>query len=483
MKPTFPLDPRPFLPAVVLSFALGLALAPAAAAEDEDPWPEAADEDRPDPLLAHDPSREASVHVAAILRASRKKGAPPAEALAARITERGIKVLGPLLERLDQRTVPKTGLEPDERDQILSDPQREIVLLALARLDRRPVLAALEARGVPPGPERTLVDVAVLGAVGDARELERIVALCAASPEGDPRERSAEEAGRAIERILLRSSGAFEALPRLYELACRELRPEMLKALGGARDPRFLPLLARTIELHPELEPLAVAQIVPIGRSIDRDVNLALADLLRPRIEGGLAPVSPAAILALGELGDEASVPRLIEILEEGRRDLASNAHWALRRISGQRFAERADLWKTWYEAETRWFERELGRTLADLRSSDPGRVTSAMRALAARTLRRDDVAYDLEHLLRRREAPLRALAARSLGDLGSAAAVDALIAARRDEDQKVSAAATQALEALRARGLPRDAPRWDEGENAPDATDGPTYGIALRRR
>ena len=474
------LRPRPFLTAAALALAV---LAPAAAARQQEP--SAAEEEAEsvyDPLLAHDPSREVSLHVAAILRASRKKGAPPAEQLAARITERGIKALGPLLARLDERTVPKTGLEAEERDQILSVPQREIVLLALARLDRRPVIAALDARATPAGPERTLVDIAVLGAVGDARDLERIAKLaCAAGDGGEPRERAAEEAGRAIERVLARSAGASEALPRLYETACAELRPEMLKAIGAARDPRMLPLLARTIELHPELDALAVAQIVPIGRSFDRDANLALADLLRPRIEAGLTPVPPAAILALGELGDEASLPRLIEILEEGKRELASNAHWALRRITGKKFVDRPDLWKTWYAAETRWFERELGKTLGDLRSNDAAKVAAAVRALSARSLRREEVAHDLGSLLQRREGALRAMAAQALGELGASAGVEPLIAARRDVDPRVAAAAAQALGSLRAKGLPRDAPRWDDGEDG--GGDGERVGLAVRRR
>ena len=64
------------------------------------------------------------------------------------------------------------------------------------------------------------------------------------------------------------------------------------------------------------------------------------------------------ACLALGKLKARSAAPDLIDLLEDRHEGLKSNAHWALRQISGLSLPADPELWTTWWE-RTRADEEE----------------------------------------------------------------------------------------------------------------------------
>jgi hypothetical protein len=441
---------------------LGL-LAALPAARAQDPVEEEAGEAPPIELPAARKHERLApdAHVARVLRSSRFDGAPSNEKLAEELVAPGVATLAPLFAILEARRVPLSGLE-GEKIQKLSEPQREIVLTAFGLFGRKPVLAALEKRlaeGAAAG--RPLAAIDTLGAVGEAREIARVIELVPAGEE----EAHAKAVSDAFARILRRDAGGQAQVASLYPRVAKPLRPAVLDAIGVARDPRALSLLSKVLQEEPELVANAVAKVRLVGRSARPELNESVARSLRERITDPDDRHARAAVIALGELGDVESLPRILELLEiEGQPALAENALWALRRASGIADPPKEEgFWQRWLEGESRWYASERPSALERLVSKRPDQVVSALRALASHRLYRDELAPELALVLDHDDASLRSFACQMLGELGSALSIETLVGMRDDRDPKVRAAAQAALTAMRARELPRDAPTWSD--------------------
>ena len=75
------------------------------------------------------------------------------------------------------------------------------------------------------------------------------------------------------------------------------------------------------------------------------------ADLVHPLLGSSYSlAVRRKACLVIGKIGYRDAVPELIELLGSDERGLVADAHWALKKITGQRLRASIDLWRIWWE-------------------------------------------------------------------------------------------------------------------------------------
>lgn len=339
---------------------------------------------------------------------------------------------------------------------------RSIVLEALARAPRSELAACF--RGLDPEPATRPLRVAaleVMAEVAQERDLELLLALAAVPADASPNDPLLLALTEAVSRLLARDSGGFAALQGLVPEAHPVQQAHLLRALARAGGERALGALAHLASFAPRLE----GQIL-------REIGLAAESALPPFPEDVLRTVrrllleeDPTrrrdAALALGALQDVESLPLLIEELEAEHAGLREAALWALRRITGLSFSGSPARWRSWHAQETRWWEAEQPRLVAELRAGDVPRAASAVRELALHRLYRHEIAAEVMHALEDPLPELRVLAASALGQLESRTAAPALLAALEDEDRAVRDAACAALRAILRDDLPCTGAAW----------------------
>ena len=273
------------------------------------------------------------------LRTSRKPDGPDHEEVVATIRNLGSSAVGPMLEILVQRRIP--GLREGDEVQILSQPQRDMLLAGFALWSPGTTIASIEARlAVASGPNERLAGIYVHAAVGQGTHLERVLELALASDQVTlPPERLPKEFEKAVRlafaRILGREAGAFRSLRTILERAPACFHRPIVFALGDTRDACAIEPLALVLAFHDDLAPLIIGQVRLLGRSSDEAVNRALSSEVRGYLDSERVELACAAARSLGELGDDECVPRLVEMLESPIPPVVDSAHWALRRLSG----------------------------------------------------------------------------------------------------------------------------------------------------
>lgn len=159
-----------------------------------------------------------------------------------------------------------------------------------------------------------------------------------------------------------------------------------------------------------------------------------------------------AAVLGLGVLRDEGSVPALIALADGQAEAPRDAAFWALRKISGLELRSWAHRWKIWYGDERKWSEEHAEESAAALASGRPDRIVAALAAVRGRTLGRAEWAKRLSPLLESPSAEIRMLTCDAMQALASDAAVPALAKAMHSDDAQLAAAATGAIQAITGR-------------------------------
>jgi HEAT repeat protein len=440
---------RAFVPTPLLLAALLLA-APAAALD-------GAGEVAVDPPRALAP---AEAELAAILRRARSQEQPSLEALtseAAALGEPGIRASLRLLER--ERVPP---LEPEQSEQVLSEPQRELLLAGLARQEREVVLAELADRMALSHDVATrLLALRVLGALGGADTLGRLVPLALAEGEEEPIPALEQALREAIAHTLLRDPAAFDAVVEQLRRSPDTLQGTWVVAAGDSGSPRTLELCAHVLGFRRELAPIATAQVLRVGRSSRPELNRELVERLRWLLDPARPGLCRSVLLALGELGDYESIPTLIELLDGPDAGLAQNALWALQRITGLSFPASSQRWRAWYDQELAWFLHEERRVLRDLGSRDPARVSGALREVGRRRTQREALAVEVLAVLERAEPSLRAQACDTLGLLGAEVALPALVERLEGDIPYCAQAAWRALGSISGLELPAQGRAW----------------------
>lgn len=153
---------------------------------------------------------------------------------------------------------------------------------------------------------------------------------------------------------LAKAGSPQEATERIIELMAKA--PEKssyaiaLGRIGEADGRRALLEMARDDDesnIRAALQGLAV-YADPEDGEIGRRLLVAPSDSLKK-----------AACAFLGQIKSEAAVPDLIDLLSHADSAVVRDAHWALQKITGQRFGVDVSLWTRWLESNTKKSEQK----------------------------------------------------------------------------------------------------------------------------
>lgn len=381
------------------------------------------------------------------LRASRDPESDADEVIADRIAESGLPILDPLLEVLERRRIP--GLEEEDEEQVLSRPQREILVGVLESLDADAVRSRLRDWTLfGPSSERSEAALYAYAACGGVRDVPEYFALCGDVSEG--LERDLSDAFRyALSHTLRRSARAYDELERQLEDMPEAFGLPVVFALGEAGSEAGVELLLSLFERRPVLRNPAMTQAGRLGPSTITPVQEAFAERARDWLVHGSNTQSRTAAVYLAQVADETSVPVLIDLLGAESQGVRDNALFALQKLSGLTYPPKAEFWRLWYEGELEWFRKQSRRMPDELTCANDSRVAKAVQDIAKRRLRRNELANWLLLVEDHPKPHLRTLVCHALAQIGSKRPIPDLIRLLEDPEEHVRVAAQGALRAI----------------------------------
>lgn len=395
------------------------------------------------------------------LRTSRNPDGPDHEEVVATIQGLGSGTIQPTLEILIQRRIP--ALREGDEMQILSQPQRDMLLAGLALWSPRTSIDAIEARlALAPGPRERLAGIYVYAAVGQGAQLGRVIELSLPpEPDAPPPERLPKDTEKAVReafaRILSRDPRAYRSMRTTLERAPACLHRPIVFALGDTRDPCGIEPLALVLAFHEDLAPLIIGQARLLGRSADETANRVLASEVRRYLDSERVELACAAARSVGELGDDESVPKLLAMLESPLKPVVDSAHWALRRLSGLTLPALPGPWRASLSSDQLWWDTEATEMLDTLVNGTQPERLAAVGSLGGRPWRRADLAREVVATLEDPDEAVRLKACAVLAQLSSPAATEGLLGALGDTSDAVAQAAHKALVAIHGCALSTD--------------------------
>jgi HEAT repeat protein len=394
--------------------------------------------------------------IAAALRASRKCVTGNQKALLERIAKASSGNLDALMEILIRARVPETRAE--DAPQILSDPQRSLLLSALSRTSVVLVRSNLDRRlEATPTPEVRLAAVHALGAVGGARDLGRIVEIAPRLKDGSLESAAQTAVRAAAAAIFARDPTAVRRIRELLGRATPAINEELVFALGSTRDPRRLSELADIARNFPKLGPLCVSLVRTVGSSAEQEVDRTFCIWMVDQIPSARPDYQCMLLQSLGILDDGSNVAALVEELGSESRGVRDSALWALKKLTGLSYAPEPAAWKPFLDEERTWMDGVRPRLQLSLRSGTLEHAVEALRELGDRRIHRAEIAGDVAAAFDRPEPELRQLACEMLARLASPAGIAPLCNALDDSNPTVADAAWQALSTLGGIEPPRD--------------------------
>ena len=272
--------------------------------------------------------------------------------------------------------------------------------------------------------------VTVLGGVGVARDVPLLLSLAAPLRQGSdvlPRgHRKTLE--MAVTEFMERDTRSFQAFLGNFADTHVGLRSSLVRAAERIGSEDSLRFLVGLLSRDPELDQLVLTSIARNARVLLIPVDEQFSAEVRPFLAHRDDDVARAAARAVGALQDYQGIGELLEMLSEGTANTRSNAHRALRDLTGLSFGPDPDRWNDWYSRETSWWEREAPRLVAGLESRDVAAVVHGIGVLSVHHLYRHDLAASLALCLRRDEPEVLRHACHALGRLGSGVGVVELV-------------------------------------------------------
>lgn len=295
------------------------------------------------------------------------------------------------------------------------------------------VLAELHDPNFPPelrAPSQEIA-LAVLEAVGDdTAELGLALELASANAETDGvRPEVLTLLSNALGAMLRRTPALVPTLASQVPSSNDALRPALLSGIGAAPGRDATRALTGYLGQWPALDATVLAQV---GRRLGRapvPLTHSEASVVRRFLRDSKPELRREAALALGRTETASSLPELIERLQDDAPSVCDAAHWALKAITGLRFARDAARWEAWLAGEETWWS-ERGETLA-ASFSDRSRETlaGAARELASHRGSRERISLALLPQLDLVDSPdAERLLLEVLASLRSPAAVRGLI-------------------------------------------------------
>jgi HEAT repeat protein len=394
--------------------------------------------------------------VAGTLRALRKSGARPSELLL-QLLDPGLGVVAPLVDILVQERVPRA--RPDDAAQLLSVPQRELLLSALTKFPAERVRAEFERRlpapPAEPEPRLRIAELRLLSAIGRRSDLPNLSAH-APREKGEIGPTAAAALREAFAAILRREPEAFTDGMQVLRSCDAGAAKQFLFALADLGDKRALPLLDQCARSIPELAQQAVVLLPRIGPSGEPEFDQALCAWLVERLDPRRLEWTRASLRAIGVLDDGIQVPALLEQLDVPQEGLREAALGALQQVSGLRLGPSKGAWREWYERECLWQSSGRQEALTALESGQDALVAQALGAFGEHTLYKQQRAEDVLGVLQHGSPAMRLLACNTLARIGSARALAPLVDLFADADGQLAEAAWRAACTLAGRTLPR---------------------------
>lgn len=342
--------------------------------------------------------------------------------------------------------------------------ERRILLQALGRLGRDVVRPLVERERIGEQGFSKTTRLAALGEVGEASDLDRAVAIATpATPREALEPGVADELRTTCERILRRDPAGCGRLRSLVQGSRAELTRSMLEGATATGTREALGLLAGLLGLFPELDPFLLENVAAVGRRVHRPIDPDVLEDVRHYLWESDATLRRDAVFAVGALRDEDAIGRLVRLCREEPSATPVFCE-ALGEITGLRFGDQVERWRTWYEKEKAWQRDDAPRLFADLRNSDVAAVGRALNELAQRRIFRREISDAVEPLIDRPEPAIRRRACMTLARTGSRAQVPRLVELLDDEDDSVVRAAHAALVSLTDRDLPPTREDWVRG-------------------
>jgi HEAT repeat protein len=336
---------------------------------------------------------------------------------------------------------------------------REILLTTLEGHDEA-VLDLVRARRANPTPPERRAWIQLLGRCGGEAELNDLLEIASSTDTAAPHPLDTELED-ALARLLQRSPSACPALVHGI-FATNAARQELLRrALGASGSPPALNVLVRLLEDPRSPRRVLLEQIDRIVRSLPTPAELHHAEIVRPFLRDAAEDVLAAAASAAGGLRDERAVPRLIELLRSPPGQVRGKALESLRRISGHSFSADPGRWSLWHEEEQAWWAHRSRRAFEVVNGGERQELVATLREMCALRLRRDELVERLVQLLADDDPGLRAMTCHVFAQLGSPAAVPALIERLSDVESTVANAAHGALGTLTRLDLPPEPAVW----------------------
>lgn len=328
-------------------------------------------------------------------------------------------------------------------------PTRQVLrelALAVPRRGLADFLRGLLAHGA--GTEVRAWGLDLLAQVGTGRELPLVLDLgTPAGPAGGDHDEPAPGLRAALVSVLRRDAQAFRVLrgEAAAQLTASVVH-ELLAALVEVGDVHALNAIGDLLGAGQADELEVLDALAQVGRTLAPPFDPYLLRKLQQRTDDGDPERCARVVRVLEALGDEASIPRLLELLQSSDAIVRGAAHAALKGLTGLGFSCDPRRWQVWHAEELRWWEDDSARVLADLQSADEPLVVAALAQVVTRRLHRTLLAREVACLLGSDSALLRRLACSSLAQLASAAPAHELVQRLDDVDPSVSLAAHQAL-------------------------------------
>jgi len=402
------------------------------------------------------PNSPENQDIAAALRASRKCVAGNQRALLERIVKASSGNLDALMEILIRARVPETSA--DDAPQILSEPQRGLLLSALSRTSVVLVRSNLDRRlETAPTPELRNAVVHALGAVGGARDLVRLVEIAPRLKDGSLEPATQNALRAAATAILARDPSSVRTIRVLLGRVSPAIGEELVFALGSKRDPRRLSELSDIARNFQKLGPLCVSLVRTVGASADEEVDRTFCLWMVDQIPSAKPDYQSMLLQSLGSLDDGSSIATLAEQLGSEHVGVRDSALWALKKITGLAYAPQPAAWKPFLDEEHAWMSGTRPRLQLSVRSGTLEHAIEALRELGDRRIHRAEIAGDVAVAFDRPEPELRQLACEMLARLASPAGIAPLCNALDDSNPAVADAAWQALSTLGGIEPPRD--------------------------
>lgn len=297
---------------------------------------------------------------------------------------------------------------------------------------------------------------------GDAALALKIAGASETAPPAEPADPSLTSAlERSLQKMIERDGGLLNTIKIWMEKGDPILNISLVAAVGAARSREGAAFLCNYLGKSPMLDMQLLQHIgkapgiLPIALS-DRDL-----DRVRKYLDSRDPGMRREAALAVGRLDDTASIPQLLELMDDSNGGVQENAYWSTKKITGLRFRMDRKRWRQWFDGEQKWWSEAGERQLANLTNGENANITSAMNELGGHWLYRNEITEKLAPLLSSPRAEISNIAFAAVVSLASSRAVAVLVQLLESENDRLRAKAAEALTVITGEYLGDDPLAW----------------------